>query len=233
MRRDSCTLSESDLIALLDGEASPNIAARAAGCPDCQGRLAMLRATRRTLRGATPLRDDRRRQAMLRARLDRAAERERGGWRPWHQATMGRWALPLVLLLLVAAGGDLLGRDALAWPPRCIVRACDLRRPTGDDRALGPSATAMRLEARLNQSRALAWAATTAARRTPGGRTTRGVSLPVWQQRLPSGAGRSTVGARLHMPSCLPLAPRSGSVGRLPTGDHGYRNPDSRAMTWR
>ncbi len=233
MRRNSCPLHEPDLIALLDGQASPAVAARAAGCPVCQGHLAGMRATRLTLCAATPLRDDPRSRALLRARLNGAAERERTVWRPWRQPTLGRLALPLILLLVVAAGDDLLGRDAPPWLPHCIVGACDLARPAGDDRPVAPSTTVMRLQARLNQSRALAWAAMTAARRPGRAVPRRGSSLPSRQPLFTADRWRSSACARLQTPSCLPRAPQGRAMVRLPAGYPGLRSSDPRATTWR
>lgn len=230
MRCPSCTLRERDLIAILDGEASRAVAARAAGCAICQGRLAGLRATRLTLRSGTPLRDNPSGRAVLRARLADAAARERGGRRPWRQPTLGRAALPLVLLLLVVAGGDLLGRDAIFWPPRCIVTSCDLQRPAGDDRPRVRSATAMRIAARLNQTRALAWAATTATRRDPAGRSARFIGAPSLSGfDLRTGRTRSTGCARSQTPGCLSVESWRGTAGRPPAG----RFSETRVVTWR
>lgn len=233
MRCVSCTLPQRDLIALLDGEVSPAVAARAAGCPVCQGHLAEMRATRLTLRAATPLRDDPGSRALLRARLNGAAERERTGWPRLRQPHQVRLALPLILLLLVAAGDDLLGRDAPSWLPRCIIGACDLARPASDDRPVAPSTTAMRLEARLNQSRALAWTATTAARRDAGGWTARGVPLPMRQPLLTSGVAISPTCARAQTPAFVRLALQGGLVGCLPADYPGLRRTDARATSWR
>jgi len=105
MRCPSCGLPALDLLAFADGELPAGregeVRSALADCPACRRRLAGWRRTAGVLRVATPPRDDPIGRAALRARLERAAARERGG--RWRRAAATAAALPLLVLLLLAA----------------------------------------------------------------------------------------------------------------------------------